>query len=150
MDKYHNYGIRALHYRFTVRYIPKNQRELPVSAILFDFLFQITRASRSHRRVHRCPRCPAPSARHAHGILQNPLLFHSVPVIINLKNKNAAACGCANTHKPAQVLDPPTQRPKGRTAWDIIQQSGLSCKGWFLLSYPFAFVLHENFASYAV
>jgi hypothetical protein len=29
--------------------------------------------------------------------------------IIQLKNKNAAAYGCANTHMPAQVSLPPTQ-----------------------------------------
>lgn len=67
-----------------------------------------------------------------------PLHFRAVTAIIDLKNKNAAACRCANTRKPAQVLALPTQRPFGRTAWDIIRHSGPSCKGWFLLLYPFA------------
>ena len=32
------------------------------------------------------------------------LNFLSFPVIIDSKNKNAAACGCANTRKPMQVV----------------------------------------------
>ena len=44
---------------------------------------------------------------------ETKLLLHTPAflAIICLKNKNAAAYGCANTRKPAQVLTPPTQRP---------------------------------------
>lgn len=55
--------------------------------------------------------------------------------IIDMKNKNAAAYGCGNTRKPMQVLVLPTQRPFGRTAGNIIQHSGLFCKGRFLSLY---------------
>ena len=41
--------------------------------------------------------------------LQNDLKATENIAIIRLKNKNAAAYGCANTHMPAQVLPPPTQ-----------------------------------------
>ena len=38
-------------------------------------------------------------------VLRNCCLqLRQTTVIIFLENKNAAACGCANTHKPAQVL----------------------------------------------
>ena len=47
------------------------------------------------------------------------------------EKQNAAAYGCANTRKPAQVNSPPTQRPFGCTAWNIIRQTGLSCNGRF-------------------
>ena len=41
--------------------------------------------------------------------LQNDLKAMENIAIIQLKNKNAAAYGCANTHMPAQVSLPPTQ-----------------------------------------
>ena len=62
-----------------------------------------------------------------------PLLrYQEFPAIIVTKNKNAAACGWGNTRRPAQVSNPPTQRPKGRTAWNMIRQSGLFVKGGFV------------------
>lgn len=61
--------------------------------------------------------------------------FHG---IIDTKNKNAAAYGCANTRKPAQVKTPPIQRPQTASAWDIIRHSTLVCKGWPL---PYLFLL---------
>ena len=65
------------------------------------------------------------------------------PAIIDLKNKNAAASRCANTWKPAQVLEPPTQRPFGRTAWNMIRHSGLFVKGGFCRCVPVV-VSHEE------
>src|SRR5699024_5054017 len=49
----------------------------------------------------------------------------------------------ANTRKPAQVLRPPTQRPSGRTAWNMIRHSGLFVKGGFCRCVPVV-VLHEE------
>ena len=40
---------------------------------------------------------------------RNPLQNVIRLAIIWLKNKNAAVCGCANTHIPEQVFAPPTQ-----------------------------------------
>lgn len=55
--------------------------------------------------------------------------------MIGMENKNAAVCECANTHRPAQVLIPPTQRPFGRTAWNIIRHSDPFRKGRVLSLY---------------
>lgn len=57
------------------------------------------------------------------------LQWRENPAIIDVKNKNAAACGCANTRKPAQVRYHLHNGPKGRTAWDIIRHSGPPRKG---------------------
>ena len=93
---------------------------------------------------------PGRISKNLSSILWALLQWCSFPAIIDTKNKNAAACGCANTRRPAQVLRPPTQRPFGRTAWNIIRQARLFCKGWFLPYLFPAHVLHKSFASYAV
>ena len=67
-----------------------------------------------------------------------------VPAIINMKNKNAAACECANTHKPAKVHNHlhngPLAAPHG-TLYDI---TPFFVKGGFC-RFVFASVLHKNF-----
>lgn len=61
--------------------------------------------------------------------------------IIDTKNKNAAAYGCANTRKPAQVKSPPIQRHQTVSAWDIIRHSTLVCKGCLCCIYSGHFLL---------
>ena len=51
--------------------------------------------------------------------------------IIDMKNKNAVAYGCANTRKPMQVVTTPTQRPKGRTAGILCDIPVLPARGGF-------------------
>src|SRR5699024_5455600 len=70
-------------------------------------------------------------------IPENPLQRKYVPAIIDTKNKNAAACECANIRKPAQVLRPPTQRPQvGRTAWILYDDSAPHARGGFAVFSP--------------
>ena len=64
------------------------------------------------------------------------LHWQRITAIIDLKNKNAAVSRRANTWKPMQVHKPPTQRPKGRTAWEYNTTFRPFCKGRVL---PFCF-----------
>ena len=58
--------------------------------------------------------------------------------------------GATNTYKPAQVRQPPTQRPDRPHRRSIIQYFRSSCKGWFLLHIFFVVALHKNIVSCAV
>ena len=51
--------------------------------------------------------------------------------IIDMKNKNAAACRCANTRKPAQVIPPPTQRPLAAPHGILYDIPALPARGGF-------------------
>lgn len=89
------------------------------------------------------------SRRRFRHIPENHLQSRSILVIIILKNKNAAAYGCGNTHKPAQVPNHlhNGHRPHRR---NIIRHSDPSCKGRVLSFLFHAFVLHGSFASCTV
>ncbi len=65
-----------------------------------------------------------------------PLRWRGNPAIIDLKNKNAAAYGCANTRKPAQVKAHLYNGLQTVSAWDIIRHSTLVCQR-VLLAYLF-------------
>lgn len=64
--------------------------------------------------------------------------------ITDMKNKNAAACRCANTRKPAQVLGPPTQRPLAAPHGILYDIPALPARGGFCrcILVP---VLHKSF-----
>jgi hypothetical protein len=77
--------------------------------------------------LFRFSRGGEPPKRARENVSESILQIRRIPAIIDLKNKNAAACGCCSTRKPVQVLALPTQR-RTRTAWIIIRQTAFSRK----------------------
>lgn len=61
------------------------------------------------------------------------LAFAPECAILKLENKNAAACGCANTRKPAQVTQPPTQRPRAAPHGILYEISSLFTRVGFVV-----------------
>lgn len=64
--------------------------------------------------------------------------------IIDMKNKNAAACRCANTRKPAQVIPAPTQRPLAAPHGILYDIPAFLVKGGFCRCVSVS-VLHKSF-----
>ena len=80
--------------------------------------FQVQQGRRTPKKIRK---------KVSKNVSESILQIRRVPAIIDLKNKNAAACGCCSTRKPVQVLALPTQR-RTRTAWIIIRQTAFSRK----------------------